>query len=60
MLCSNGVPQSGFSDVISSLLFDFGFVYSVNGFWSFVFDAILNSLLEVGKEHKQTKFLKWF
>lgn len=41
---SKGVLLSGFSDVISSLLFDFGFIFSINGFWSFVLEAISNPL----------------
>ena len=51
-LYSKRVLLSGFSDVISSLLFDFGFVFSINGFWSFVLAAISNPLLEVGEKHK--------
>lgn len=47
-----GFFSLGFSDVISSLLFDFGFVFSINGFLSFVLDAISNPLLEVGEKHK--------
>lgn len=31
-LYSKGDLLSGFSDVISSLLFDFGFMFSINGF----------------------------
>ena len=47
---SKRVLLSGFSDVISSLLFDFGFVFSINGFWSL--ETISNPLLEVGEKHK--------